>query len=619
MTPSSPVEASALETGSVESFLAALHAEFLSEREGDVATYIPELARADPDHFGIVLATVDGRVHAVGDWSVPFTIQSVSKAFTYGDALKRLGRAAVLAKVGVEPTGEAFNAIVLDEAANRPFNPMVNAGAIVVSNLIEGSSRVEREREMLAVLGEFAGREIAFDWAVFKSEAATGHRNRAIAYLMLNAGMLDLSPDDALDIYFKQCSALVTCKDLAVMGATLANDGVNPLSGLRVLPADCVQDVLSVMYGCGMYDYAGQWSFDVGLPAKSGVSGGLVAVAPGKFAIAFYAPRLDRFGNTVRGVKACKKISEALSLHAFFSRTEGGSVIRRELCGLTVRSNRVRRREDRLRLDADQAPVRIAELQGNLHFATAERVAAYLHELSGGTSRAILDLRHVSSCDAASARFLAGVQRIWSDAGRLLAWSFVPPAGPLAGLRDALLDAQAPIFPDLDHALEYFEDLALQALPEPTETAIERMKHFDLCRGLSEQEWTDFIACLKPRSVVFEAGAIIARAGDPADCLFVLAAGSVRVSSAPKPDVRSYRLASINPGLTFGEMGLFEDGRRTADVVAETHTVCIVITRDAFARLAATHPAITAKTYANIIREQAARLHRANVTIHSLR
>jgi glutaminase len=619
MTLPPGTKASAVATGSVASFLDDLHAEFLPDQDGEVATYIPELAHADPNHFGIVIATVDGRVHTVGDWNVPFTIQSVSKAFMYGDALKRLGREAVLKKVGVEPTGDAFNSIVLDEAANRPFNPMVNAGAIVVSNLVEGYSRVEREREMLAALGAFAGREIGFDWAVFKSESATGHRNRAIAYLMLNAGMLDLSPDDALDIYFKQCSARVTCRDLAIMGATLANDGVNPLSRKRVLPSGCVQDVLSVMYGCGMYDYAGQWSFDVGMPAKSGVSGGLVAVAPGQFAIAFFSPRLDRFGNTVRGVRACKKISETLSLHSFFSRTQVGSVIRRELCGLTVRSNRVRRREDRTRLDADPSPPRVVELQGAMHFATAERVGFHLGVLAESTSRVILDLRHVTSCDMASAVFLAGLQRVWSHAGRQLVWSFVPPAGPLAGLNIALVEKGAQIFADLDHALEYVEDFALTAKPDRSKASIESMKQFDLCRDFREQDWTDFVDCVAPRIVKFEAGAAITRAGDPADCIFVVAAGSVRVLSAYKQDIPSFRLASLGAGLTFGEMGLFGDGRRSADVIADTKTACIMISREAFARLAAAHPAIAAKTYANIIREQGARLHQANVTIRSLK
>ncbi|SFK50017.1 glutaminase A [Methylocapsa palsarum] len=615
----SAIESSALAAGSVESFLTALHAEFCLDHDGELATYIPELAKANPNHFGIVIATTDGRIHAVGDCDALFTIQSVSKAFMYGDVLKRLGREKVLSKVGVEPTGDAFNSIVLDEVANRPFNPMVNAGAIVVSNLIEGGDRAEREKEMLATLGAFAGREMVFDWDVFRSELTTGHRNRAIAYLMLNAGMLDLSPDDALDIYYKQCSALVTCRDLAIMGATLANDGVNPLTRERVLPSECVQDVLSVMYGCGMYDYAGQWSFDVGLPAKSGVAGGLVAVAPGQFAIGFYSPRLDRFGNTVRGVKACKKISGMLSLHSFFSGGKAGSIIRRELSGRNVRSSRVRPREVRALLDADPAPVRIAELQGSLHFANVERVASYLDALAGETSRAILDLRHVYSCDAASAAFLGGLQRIWTSSGRILVWSCVPATGALEVLNTALAEAKALVFPDIDHALEYFEDLALPQSKDRSKSAIESMKEIDLCRGLDEQEWTNFVACLAPSVVEFEPGSVIARTGDAADCLFVILAGSVLVSSPPASDQPSFRLASLDSGLTFGEMGLFEGARRSADVIAEQRTICVVIAKDAVTRLEALHPVIAAKIYANLIREQAARLQRANVTIHSLR
>jgi|SRR5579871_1281065 len=230
--------------GPIDHYLADLHARIAAVTDGAIATYIPELAKADPEKFGIAVATVDGRVYTVGDADLPFTIQSISKAFIYGYALAEYGRAAVLSHVGVEPTGEAFNSIVLDDVHNRPFNPMVNAGAMATAELIKGETPDARIATMLDILSRYAGRGLAIDDAVFRSEQATGHRNRAIAYMMLNSAMIRSAPEAVLDIYFRQCSVNVTCTDLAVMAATLAGGGINPLTGEQVLPNEYIHDVL---------------------------------------------------------------------------------------------------------------------------------------------------------------------------------------------------------------------------------------------------------------------------------------------------------------------------------------------------------------------------------------
>jgi glutaminase len=294
-----------------------LHAKYQPVSEGTIANYIPELTKADPNWFGISIATTDGQVYEAGDSQQQFTIQSISKPFIFGLALQDNGREHVLRKVNVEPTGEAFNAIVLDEESNRPFNPMVNAGAIATTDLIRGRDFPERLARMLDMFGRYTGRQMHIDNAVFLSERVTGHRNRAIAHLMLNFGMVSQQIDQSLELYFQQCSVLVSSRDLAVMGATLANGGVNPLTGQRAIDAEYVKDVLSIMYSCGMYDYSGEWSFRVGLPAKSGVGGGIVAVVPGKFAISTYSPLLDAKGNSVRGVKVFQELSQRYGLHAF--------------------------------------------------------------------------------------------------------------------------------------------------------------------------------------------------------------------------------------------------------------------------------------------------------------
>lgn len=303
-----------------------LYEQILPAREGKVADYIPELAKVDPELFGVSLVTAKGQSFDVGDSDVKFSIQSISKALMFGLALEDQGLEGVLRRVGVEPTGEAFNAIVLDEASNRPFNPMVNAGAIATADLIDGKDYPERVGRMLDMFGRYVGHEVFVDNKIFMSERVTGHRNRAIGHLMRNFDMVTDRFEESLELYFQQCSVLVTCRDLAMIGATLANGGVNPVTGVRAIAAEYVKYVLSVMLSCGMYDFAGEWAFRVGIPAKSGVGGGIVAVVPGRLGIGVFSPRLDTKGNSVRGVKICSELSRLFGLHAFATGESGESL-----------------------------------------------------------------------------------------------------------------------------------------------------------------------------------------------------------------------------------------------------------------------------------------------------
>jgi len=369
-------------TSPIEEFLIDLHQRVSDVGGGKIADYIPELGKAHADTFGMALATVDGETYATGDADHLFTIQSVSKPFMYGYALQHYGRDYVLRHVGVEPTGEAFNSIVLDEVANRPFNPMVNAGAIAVAALMPGDTAQERVGTMLNLFSDLAGRRLEIDEQVFQSENASGHRNRAIAYMMLNSGMIERDPIEALDLYFRQCSITVSCRDLAMMAATLANDGINPLTGVSVFDPHYVRDVLSVMNSCGMYNYAGQWSYEVGMPAKSGVSGCIMAVIPGQVGIGVYSPPLDAQGNSVRGIKVCQDISNEFELHAFNNRTNVRSVIRRVYRGDRVRSSRLRTAQERELLDAEGVKSAVIEVQGALYFGTTEQLLRRIAELS---------------------------------------------------------------------------------------------------------------------------------------------------------------------------------------------------------------------------------------------
>jgi glutaminase len=223
----------------------------------------------------------------------------------------------VFEHVGVEPSGEPFNSIELQSGTNRPFNPMVNAGAIAVTALLHASWGASAADLILSRLSAAAGHQLKIDQDVYASEVSTGHRNRAIAYLLLNFGMVHNQAEEALDLYFKQCSILVTCRDLATMAATLSNMGRNPHTGAGAFDHHSVKDVLSIMFTCGMYDYSGHWAYQVGIPAKSGVSGGVMAVVNRQLGIATYSPPLDSHGNSVRGIGVCSELASRLGLHAF--------------------------------------------------------------------------------------------------------------------------------------------------------------------------------------------------------------------------------------------------------------------------------------------------------------
>jgi glutaminase len=304
-------------TAYVSTAISMLHERISNVVDGEVAGYIPELARVDPDQFGIAGMTVDGRHLGVGDHAVPFSIQSISKLLLYGLALEMHGRERVLERVGVAPTGESFNAIQLDAEGRQAPNPMVNAGAIAITDLVEGDDLAARLEVVMGMYERYLGRRPEIDSAVWASERATGNRNRAIAYLMASNGIIGDDVEKTLDLYFAQCSVLVTCDDLARIGATLANFGLDAVTGERVVDGEVVRDMLTLALTCGMYDYAGEWAFTVGIPAKSGVGGGILGVLPGVSGLATFSPRLDRFGNSVRGVRVFEELSSSFDLHLF--------------------------------------------------------------------------------------------------------------------------------------------------------------------------------------------------------------------------------------------------------------------------------------------------------------
>jgi glutaminase len=304
----------------VRAEISAGYEQFRSLPDGAVPAYIPALASASPDAFGVCVAGVNGQIFAIGDAEVEFTIQSISKVFVFALVCDTLGPEQARRQLGVNSTGLPFDSVMgIELNADRTMNPMVNAGALATTSLVTGDTAHEKFDRISATLSRFAGRPLEVDEEVYESEITTNYRNRGIAHLLNGYGRMYADPELATDVYTRQCALRVTARDLAIMGATLADGGVNPMTGERAVGADCCRRVLAVLATSGLYERSGDWLYDVGLPGKSGVSGGLVTVSPGKGGVGTYSPLLDGAGNSVRGQRITTFLSERLGLNLFTS------------------------------------------------------------------------------------------------------------------------------------------------------------------------------------------------------------------------------------------------------------------------------------------------------------
>ncbi len=297
----------------------AAHARYKDLRDGKNADYIPILTKTPSELFGVVIATRDGKVYSAGDVDYKFSIQSVSKPFTAALVMSQQSPKVLDEKIGVEPTGLPFNSRLAIELYKdqRSVNPLVNAGAIAAVSLVQATSEANRWNKVLGNISDFAGTPLTVLEDVYESEYTTAFGNRAIANLLYNYERLYSDPEEAMRVYTRQCSIGVSAKDLVMMGATLANQGVNPLTKKRVMPAEHVPELLAVMATAGFYDESGEWMYTAGLPAKTGVGGGIVAVVPGRFAIAAFSPRLNEAGNSVRSLNAIRDIAGELGVGVF--------------------------------------------------------------------------------------------------------------------------------------------------------------------------------------------------------------------------------------------------------------------------------------------------------------
>ena len=592
-------------------FLDECHRKFAADQEGSVADYIPELSKADPAHFGISLATLDGHVYEVGDSNIPFTIQSISKPFVFALALDTLGAARVESAIGVEPSGDPFNSIRLN-AQNHPFNPMVNAGAIACSGLIQeakGDGAFEYIREALS---RFAGRALGVDDAVYASESATGDRNRAIAYLLRTNAVLKERVDSVLSVYFRQCAILVTARDIAVMGATLANRGLNPVTGQQVMTPYAISRTLSVMTSSGMYDYAGEWIYRVGIPAKSGVGGGILAALPARLGLGSYSPKLDSHGNSVRGIKVCEALSSHYDLHMLNRSDDARTSI---IADYTIGQNpsrRSRRPHERDILATHHDQVRVIELVGTLSFSNVDYVSRQLAS-KPRPQFVIFDLHRVTSLTRAGARLVAeefrelaahrvtvilsGVKRGSREWNIIREWT-----GTLENVRDFYL---------LDTAIEWAEDQIVYRyggaidFHETTE-----LSEQPLLAGLAPEELADLASIAAIRH--YKAGEKIISAGAAATSVFFLRSGAVHVTLPG-----GVRLATLTAGTAFGEMALLES-IRSADVAADMAATAWEVPLRDFERFRNQHPHAGERIMRNLAQLLADRLIAANTKIDLL-
>ncbi|WP_104180209.1 glutaminase A [Arthrobacter sp. B0490] len=582
----------------IESYLRTIHREISDLRDGKPYSTIPAMANVNPDNFGICLTTVDGYMYEVGDTREEFTIQSISKPFTYGLALSDLGMDAVDAKVDVEPSGDSFNEISLAPGTGRPSNAMINAGALTATSLVQSRGGNRRFKRILSTYSHFAGRQLGVDEEIFRSELDHGHRNRALAHLLRSFGIIEDDPTPVIEDYFRQCSVMVNCMDLSVMAATLANSGRNPLTGVEAMDLLAVERVLSVMTTCGMYDDAGSWISTVGMPAKSGVGGGTIAVLPGQVGLAVYSPPLDEHGSSVRGMATSQRMSRDMELHFVRAARAGRSAIRATYDILAAPSG-IRRTDeamDVLREHGNQAMV--IELNGDLLFAGTESMVRELSGLDDDVDFVILDLRRVDEVADVSLRLLGEVRENLTKVDCDLV--LIDGEGTLAEtFRD--VDRPVPTFDTRTAAVEWCENELITRyggdllLPSTVDVA-----QCPALNPLSDEDVEALTAHMEDRT--YEKGHVVRRVGQTFGGVFFILSGKI-ATSVPGPTGERLKLTTLSAGMTFGELALGSDDRQETTVKALEDVHVKVLTAQAIRTVEKDDPRLAVELWKALTRD----------------
>jgi glutaminase len=496
---------------------------------------------------------------------------------------------------------------------------MINAGAIATTGQIVAESSEARIGRILEMFARYSGRPMRIDRDIYESESRTGHRNRAIGHLLRNFDVLIDDPTETVDTYFRQCAISVTCADLAMMGATLANQGLNPMTGVRAIKEQHVENVLSVMASCGMYDFSGGWIYNVGMPAKSGVAGGVVAVLAGQLGIGVYSPRLDAQGNSARALQVCRELSQAWQLHQFNPPFCAHTSRRMRCTGAERHSSRIRHPLERACLGEHGGQIYLFEAQGNLAFATVEPIIRDVVGCTGRRRGVILDFHHVTGINRVAAQLFAELADTLGHQGTAV---FFTSTQQLPLLRQEvashLADADAVEglfrFRSTDAALEWCEDDLLHELMPTGPLKVDDLRVFEIAAGLAAEELGVFSELIVRRS--YAPGDYVIRRGDEATSLFLVTMGVVGVWLGDHEN--GNRVASFSVGTMVGEMAFLDGAQRSANVVAEGNVECAVFELQDFNRLLETHPQLHTKILRNIGVSLATKLRKVNDDVRIL-
>lgn len=576
-------------------YLRAVHTELKTERGGTPKIIGDYGADIDPDNFAIALTTVDGSVYEVGDSNIEFPIQSISKPLTYGLALSELGFDAVDDKIDVEPSGDAFHEISLSESTGKPANAMINAGAIAVASLIKGSGGKTAIKRIEDHYSAYAGRQLRSSTAMYRAEREHSDRNHALAYLLRSFGIIDGDPTRALETYLRQCAIQVTCRDLSVMGATLANAGTNPITGQDAIDIVAVERMLSVMFTSGMYDDAGDWVTRVGMPAKSGVGGGILAVLPGQAGLAVYSPPLDQHGSSVRGVEACRRISQHMEMHFVRSARAGRSAIR-SVTTIDREPSSIRRTDEAKEvLDEHGHRAAVLELAGDLLFAGTESVVRAVSELPDDTSLIVLDLRGIDELSNLAVTMFDTVheQLAANDRRTVL----VDPDDRLQG---SALSKHSERFEARDVALAFCEDELLREYGSPEASPDTVSAPDSPAFSMLDAADVQAIVAKMERRIVGD-GEILRRMGQRFGGVFFILSGSVDVFATDFEGTRG-RVSSLSAGMTFGDLALGADDRQETTAKADGEVEVMVLSPTAIDEIEREDPRLAVQLWRALAR-----------------
>lgn len=595
-----------------------IYKQYSDVKEGKIHDHIPELAKVNPELFGIALCTADGKTYEVGDSQDYFTIQSISKAFIYGLALIDNDEESIRKAVIVEPTKQALNSIIFDEINNYSYNPLVNPGAIAVTSLIKGDSLETRFNRILDFFSKLAGRSLQLDDDVYKSIDTTEHHKEVIAYLKSNSQIMKEPVDEHLDLYFRQCSILVNSRDLAIMSATLANNGINPMTKEQVIEPSMIRSMISVMTSGGMYNFSAQWLYEVGIPAKSGAAGGIMGVLPGQFGISVFSPRLNELGHSFRGIKVFQELSHRFQLHIFDSHLVTEFVIYRTYSGKVVSSKKQRRHIEKEILQDQGKAILIYELKGDLYFATMEKLmrSLSLESHSYNIQYFILDGSRLLSVDECAVSLVSKIQS-WLNSEDI---TFIITGFKLEIYQQFQKQFSKKFYftKTLDKALEWCEDeLLSQYCPSFNQyQSILPLSEMDLLADFTTQELVIIGSVCE--QVHYPPKTFIVKEGEKADRLFFLASGNATVSLKLPEIHERKRLTTYIPGVAFGELGLLEGKKRTADIISDNEVICYVLPFRQLEELIKTNPRIYFKLLRTLGKNLVKMLKKSNDEIRSL-